>query len=134
MLINVLLWFYFFVFTVLGLILPMWAIALISIGVSLVFAVLVWIFVCPWMKRKIESKYYLMKCECHKIMEYYISEVELPLRGHLIQSAPTGRICLNYSLCICVICSERAAVVGILNLVRQAIVVLSSEVLAETGK
>lgn len=48
--------FYFFVFTVLGLVLPMWAIALISIGVSLVFAVLVWIFVCPWMKRKIESK------------------------------------------------------------------------------
>ncbi|XP_017661306.1 PREDICTED: sodium-dependent phosphate transporter 2 isoform X3 [Lepidothrix coronata] len=41
---------------VLGLILPMWAIALISIGVSLVFAVLVWIFVCPWMKRKIESR------------------------------------------------------------------------------
>ncbi|XP_068537629.1 sodium-dependent phosphate transporter 2 isoform X2 [Anas acuta] len=41
---------------VLGLVLPMWAIALISIGVSLVFAVLVWIFVCPWMKRKIESR------------------------------------------------------------------------------
>ncbi|RMC13939.1 hypothetical protein DUI87_09022 [Hirundo rustica rustica] len=41
---------------VLGLILPMWAIALISVGVSLVFAVLVWIFVCPWMKRKIESR------------------------------------------------------------------------------
>ncbi|KAM6361205.1 sodium-dependent phosphate transporter 2 isoform 1-T1 [Alca torda] len=41
---------------VLGLVLPMWAIALISVGVSLVFAILVWIFVCPWMKRKIESR------------------------------------------------------------------------------
>ncbi|NXX58131.1 S20A2 protein, partial [Scopus umbretta] len=41
---------------VLGLVLPIWAIALISVGVSLVFAILVWIFVCPWMKRKIESR------------------------------------------------------------------------------
>ncbi|XP_072860095.1 sodium-dependent phosphate transporter 2 isoform X1 [Pogona vitticeps] len=41
---------------VLGITLPMWAIALISIGVSLVCAALVWIFVCPWMKRKIASR------------------------------------------------------------------------------
>ncbi|XP_063156414.1 sodium-dependent phosphate transporter 2 isoform X1 [Candoia aspera] len=41
---------------VLGITLPMWAIALISIGVSIVFAALVWIFVCPWMKRKIASR------------------------------------------------------------------------------
>ncbi|XP_064415994.1 sodium-dependent phosphate transporter 2 isoform X2 [Latimeria chalumnae] len=36
--------------------LPVWAIALISLGGALLFAVLVWIFVCPWMKRKIESR------------------------------------------------------------------------------
>ncbi|XP_062987727.1 sodium-dependent phosphate transporter 2 isoform X3 [Elgaria multicarinata webbii] len=41
---------------VLGITLPIWAIALISIGVSLLFAALVWIFVCPWMKRKIASR------------------------------------------------------------------------------
>nr|XP_060637365.1 sodium-dependent phosphate transporter 2 isoform X2 [Anolis sagrei ordinatus] len=41
---------------VLGITLPVWAIALISIGVSLVIATLVWIFVCPWMKRKIASR------------------------------------------------------------------------------
>ncbi|XP_015263220.1 PREDICTED: sodium-dependent phosphate transporter 2 [Gekko japonicus] len=41
---------------VLGIVLPIWAIALISIGVSLVFAILVWIVVCPWMRRKIASR------------------------------------------------------------------------------
>ncbi|KAM6149281.1 sodium-dependent phosphate transporter 2 [Erethizon dorsatum] len=38
---------------VLGLVLPMWAIALISFGVALLFALFVWLFVCPWMRRKI---------------------------------------------------------------------------------
>ncbi|KAM3823079.1 sodium-dependent phosphate transporter 2 isoform 7-T9 [Vipera latastei] len=41
---------------VLGITLPMWAIVLVSIGVSIAFAALVWIFVCPWMKRKIASR------------------------------------------------------------------------------
>ncbi|XP_050002633.1 sodium-dependent phosphate transporter 2 isoform X3 [Alexandromys fortis] len=41
---------------VLGLTLPMWAIALISFGVALLFAFFVWLFVCPWMKRKIAGK------------------------------------------------------------------------------
>ncbi|XP_074065135.1 sodium-dependent phosphate transporter 2 isoform X1 [Macrotis lagotis] len=41
---------------VLGLVLPMWAIALISFGVAVVFAVFVWLVVCPWMKRKIAGK------------------------------------------------------------------------------
>ncbi|XP_075412710.1 sodium-dependent phosphate transporter 2 [Tenrec ecaudatus] len=41
---------------VLGLVLPMWAIALISFGVALLFALVVWIFVCPWMRRKITGK------------------------------------------------------------------------------
>ncbi|KAM5310975.1 sodium-dependent phosphate transporter 2 isoform 2-T8 [Glossophaga mutica] len=41
---------------VLGLVLPMWAIALISFGVALLFACFVWLFVCPWMRRKIAGK------------------------------------------------------------------------------
>ncbi|XP_048835945.1 sodium-dependent phosphate transporter 2 isoform X2 [Brienomyrus brachyistius] len=36
--------------------LPVWAIALISLAGSLVCAALVWIFVCPWMRRKIASR------------------------------------------------------------------------------
>ena len=36
-----------------GLVLPMWAIALVSFGVALLFALFVWLFVCPWMRRKI---------------------------------------------------------------------------------
>ncbi|XP_030886062.1 sodium-dependent phosphate transporter 2 [Leptonychotes weddellii] len=41
---------------VLGLVLPIWAIALISFGVALLFALFVWLFVCPWMRRKIAGK------------------------------------------------------------------------------
>ncbi|XP_038603415.1 sodium-dependent phosphate transporter 2 isoform X2 [Tachyglossus aculeatus] len=41
---------------VLGLVLPMWAIALISLGVAVLFAIFVWLVVCPWMKRKIAGK------------------------------------------------------------------------------
>ncbi|KAM9622870.1 sodium-dependent phosphate transporter 2 isoform 1-T5 [Trichechus inunguis] len=41
---------------VLGLVLPLWAVALISFGVALLFALFVWLFVCPWMKRKITGK------------------------------------------------------------------------------
>ncbi|XP_060787893.1 sodium-dependent phosphate transporter 2 [Neoarius graeffei] len=36
--------------------LPVWAIALITLAGSLVCAALVWIFVCPWMRRKIASQ------------------------------------------------------------------------------
>ncbi|XP_061528083.1 sodium-dependent phosphate transporter 2 isoform X2 [Phycodurus eques] len=36
--------------------LPVWAIFLITLAGSLVCAALVWIFVCPWMKRKIASR------------------------------------------------------------------------------
>lgn len=35
--------------------LPMWAIFLITLAESLVCAGLVWVFVCPWMRRKIAS-------------------------------------------------------------------------------
>lgn len=41
---------------VLGLVLPLWAIALISLGVALLFAIFVWLIVCPWMRRKITGK------------------------------------------------------------------------------
>lgn len=45
---------------VLGLeMLPVWAIFLITLAGSLVCAALVWILVCPWMRRKIASKYLL---------------------------------------------------------------------------
>ncbi|KAI1900090.1 hypothetical protein AGOR_G00046450 [Albula goreensis] len=36
--------------------LPVWAIALITLAGALVCAALVWIFVCPWMRRKIASR------------------------------------------------------------------------------
>ncbi|XP_044053887.1 sodium-dependent phosphate transporter 2 isoform X1 [Siniperca chuatsi] len=36
--------------------LPVWAIFLITLAESLVCAALVWIFVCPWMRRKIASR------------------------------------------------------------------------------
>lgn len=37
--------------------LPVWAIALITLAGALVCAAMVWIFVCPWMRRKIASKF-----------------------------------------------------------------------------
>uniref|UniRef100_UPI00398F6611 sodium-dependent phosphate transporter 2 isoform X1 n=1 Tax=Pristiophorus japonicus TaxID=55135 RepID=UPI00398F6611 len=36
--------------------LPIWAIILITLGGALVCALVVWLLVCPWMKRKIEGK------------------------------------------------------------------------------
>uniref|UniRef100_A0AAX7V7L6 Phosphate transporter n=1 Tax=Astatotilapia calliptera TaxID=8154 RepID=A0AAX7V7L6_ASTCA len=41
--------------------LPVWAIFLITLAGSLVCAALVWILVCPWMRRKIASKYLINK-------------------------------------------------------------------------
>nr|XP_033771408.1 sodium-dependent phosphate transporter 2 isoform X1 [Geotrypetes seraphini]XP_033771417.1 sodium-dependent phosphate transporter 2 isoform X1 [Geotrypetes seraphini] len=35
---------------------PVWATALVSIGVAVVFAAIVWFFVCPWMRKKIANK------------------------------------------------------------------------------
>lgn len=52
---------------VLGLeMLPVWAIFLITLAGSLVCAALVWIVVCPWMRRKIASGYL---CECVRVCE-----------------------------------------------------------------
>lgn len=43
---------------VLGLeMLPVWAVFLITLAGALVCAAVVWIFVCPWMRRKIASRY-----------------------------------------------------------------------------
>ncbi|KAM4809283.1 sodium-dependent phosphate transporter 2 isoform 2-T2 [Rhinophrynus dorsalis] len=35
---------------------PVWATALVSIGVAILFALIVWFFVCPWMRKKIASR------------------------------------------------------------------------------
>ncbi|KAE8631475.1 hypothetical protein XENTR_v10001204 [Xenopus tropicalis] len=35
---------------------PVWATALLSIGIAIIFALIVWFFVCPWMKKKIASR------------------------------------------------------------------------------
>ncbi|XP_044160834.1 sodium-dependent phosphate transporter 2 [Bufo gargarizans] len=35
---------------------PVWATVLISIGVAVLFGLVVWFFVCPWMRRKIASR------------------------------------------------------------------------------
>lgn len=43
--------------------LPIWAIFLITLAESLICAALVWIFVCPWMRRKIASRY-MCVCVC----------------------------------------------------------------------
>uniref|UniRef100_A0A8C9VWX6 Phosphate transporter n=1 Tax=Scleropages formosus TaxID=113540 RepID=A0A8C9VWX6_SCLFO len=44
--------------------LPVWAIALITLAGSLVCAALVWFFVCPWMRRKIASTCCISFCLC----------------------------------------------------------------------
>ncbi|XP_043914979.1 sodium-dependent phosphate transporter 2 isoform X2 [Protopterus annectens] len=36
--------------------LPVWAIALISLGGSIIFGIIVWFCVCPWMRRKMQSR------------------------------------------------------------------------------
>lgn len=48
----------------LGLVLPMWAIVLISFGVALLFALFVWLCVCPWMRRKIAGKGFAVLLIC----------------------------------------------------------------------
>ena len=53
---------------VMGLVLPMWAIALISFGVALLFALFVWLFVCPWMRRKITGKCFSVLLICTKAL------------------------------------------------------------------
>uniref|UniRef100_A0A8C5LRH3 Phosphate transporter n=1 Tax=Leptobrachium leishanense TaxID=445787 RepID=A0A8C5LRH3_9ANUR len=35
---------------------PVWATALLSLGIAVLFGLIVWFFVCPWMKKKIASR------------------------------------------------------------------------------
>lgn len=71
-----------FCFSVLGLVLPIWAIALISFGVALLFSIFVWLFVCPWMRRKIAGK-------CSFILIYKSALV--PETSEAAHSYPTNR-------------------------------------------
>lgn len=78
---------------VLGLeMLPVWAIFLITLAESLVCAGLVWVFVCPWMRRKIASMY-LCVFVCVRAR---VSEAQRlrfwELSGH---SVFIGQICLR---------------------------------------
>eukprot|EP00069_Balaena_mysticetus_P016275 bmy_09711T0 len=78
---------------VLGLVLPMWAIVLISFGVALLFALFVWLFVCPWMRRKIAGKGFavLLICKSALTAEPSLSStVKLTDRGntHRDQASP----------------------------------------------
>ncbi|XP_059541268.1 sodium-dependent phosphate transporter 2 isoform X3 [Myotis daubentonii] len=60
---------------VLGLVLPIWAIALISFGVALLFAIFVWFFVCPWMRRKIAAVTFLFHFQSKLRKEGALSRV-----------------------------------------------------------
>ncbi|XP_054421918.1 sodium-dependent phosphate transporter 2 isoform X1 [Pteronotus mesoamericanus] len=60
---------------VLGLVLPIWAIALISFGVALLFAFFVWLFVCPWMRRKIAAINFLFHVQSKLQKEGALSRV-----------------------------------------------------------
>lgn len=42
--------------------LPWWGVLLISIGLALVIAIIVWFAVCPRLKKKIECKYLSLVC------------------------------------------------------------------------
>ncbi|XP_063776037.1 sodium-dependent phosphate transporter 2 [Pseudophryne corroboree] len=53
---------------------PVWATALISIGIAILFALLVWFFVCPWMRRKIASR--LKKEALSRISEESLDKIQ----------------------------------------------------------
>lgn len=53
---------------------PVWATVLISIGVAVLFALLVWFFVCPWMRRKISSR--LKKEAMSRISEESLDKIQ----------------------------------------------------------
>ncbi|KAM4052012.1 sodium-dependent phosphate transporter 2 isoform 2-T5 [Anomaloglossus baeobatrachus] len=52
---------------------PVWATALLSIGVAILFALLVWFFVCPWMRKKIASR--LKKDALSRISEESLDKI-----------------------------------------------------------
>ncbi|XP_073493095.1 sodium-dependent phosphate transporter 2 isoform X2 [Phyllobates terribilis] len=53
---------------------PVWATALLSIGVAILFALLVWFFVCPWMRKKIASR--LKKDAMSRISEESLDKIQ----------------------------------------------------------
>ncbi|XP_077130543.1 sodium-dependent phosphate transporter 2 isoform X1 [Ranitomeya variabilis] len=53
---------------------PVWATALLSIGVAILFALLVWFFVCPWMRKKIASR--LKKEAMSRISEESLDKIQ----------------------------------------------------------
>lgn len=53
--------------------LPVWATALLSVGVAILFALVVWFFVCPWLKKKIASR--LKKDALSRISEESLDKI-----------------------------------------------------------
>lgn len=52
---------------------PVWATALLSVGVAILFALVVWFFVCPWLKKKIASR--LKKDALSRISEESLDKI-----------------------------------------------------------
>ncbi|XP_040180886.1 sodium-dependent phosphate transporter 2 isoform X1 [Rana temporaria] len=52
---------------------PVWATALISVGVAILFALVVWFFVCPWLRKKIASR--LKKDALSRISEESLDKI-----------------------------------------------------------
>ncbi|XP_056424940.1 sodium-dependent phosphate transporter 2 isoform X2 [Hyla sarda] len=53
---------------------PVWGTVLISLGVAILFGLLVWFFVCPWMKKKIASR--LKKEALSRISEESLDKIQ----------------------------------------------------------
>ncbi|XP_075060669.1 sodium-dependent phosphate transporter 2 isoform X2 [Mixophyes fleayi] len=53
---------------------PVWATALVSIGIAILFALIVWFFVCPWMRKKIASR--LKKEALSRISEESLDKIQ----------------------------------------------------------
>lgn len=67
--------------------LPLWGILLISAGSAVVCALVVWFFVCPRMKKKIDRKYHVPLQSLGKgtlWLTYFSSQWEIPLAVGLL--------------------------------------------------
>ncbi|XP_018432356.1 PREDICTED: sodium-dependent phosphate transporter 2 isoform X1 [Nanorana parkeri] len=53
---------------------PVWATALLSVGVAILFALVVWFFVCPWLRKKIASR--LKKEALSRISEESLDKIQ----------------------------------------------------------
>lgn len=81
--------------------LPVWAIFLITLAGSLVCAAVVWIFVCPWMRRKIASG---CLCVCVQSFSRHLKAQHFDpdlteLQPLLAQSVLCQRMCFLVGLC-----------------------------------